>query len=282
MFMVTSDSFQLTTMNTKFLAHPKSLIFGLVSLALTFYSTWVEPTWVDVTIHEVKNSTQVEHIRIVQLSDLHLRSVDKHEALITERLQQLKPDLIVLSGDVIDKADSIPTLALFLKTLGPAYKVAVIGNWEYWGDVDFAALHRTYKKYGVKLLVNEMVTYQIKGRTIDIVGLDDFTAGQPNSIGLAPTTDTSTSILVEHSPGWFDRSAAKLKHIKFDLCISGHTHGGQITLFGLPIWKPRGSGKFSAGFYETSDCPLYVSKGLGTSVLPMRFGARPEIAVFDL
>ncbi len=58
-------------------------------------------------------------------------------------------------------------------------------------------------------------------------------------------------------------------------------HGGQVTLFGLVLYTPPGSGSFEAGFYKTTSCDLYVSKGLGTLVLPFRLGARPEIAVFE-
>jgi predicted MPP superfamily phosphohydrolase len=91
--------------------------------------------------------------------------------------------------------------------------------------------------------------------------------------------------LVQHSPGFFaaKSTGAALPDKAFDLCLSGHTHGGQITLFGWAFGPlPPGSGPFVAGQYETAACPLYVSRGLGTSVLPLRLFARPEIAVFDL
>jgi uncharacterized protein len=88
-------------------------------------------------------------------------------------------------------------------------------------------------------------------------------------------------ILIQHSPGYFEHLSG-IDGGVHDLCLSGHTHGGQITFFGLSIWTPRGSGTFQSGMYETKNCPLYVSRGIGTSVLGARFGARPEVAVFDL
>ena len=66
------------------------------------------------------------------------------------------------------------------------------------------------------------------------------------------------------------------------LCLSGHTHGGQIALAGWAPFRPVGSGRFVAGFYDVPGCRLYVSRGVGTSVLPLRWGAAPEVAVFDL
>ena len=87
-----------------------------------------------------------------------------------------------------------------------------------------------------------------------------------------------------HRVGW-----AKVPHMpdlpvarQNQICLSGHTHGGQVTLFGRPFWTPRGSGRFVAGWYETPSCRLYVSRGVGMSILPIRFGARPEVAVFEL
>jgi len=67
-----------------------------------------------------------------------------------------------------------------------------------------------------------------------------------------------------------------------DLCLDGHTHGGQITLPGLPICTPRGSAEFVRDLHDHEMCQLNVSRGLGTSVLPFRVGARPEIVVFEM
>jgi predicted MPP superfamily phosphohydrolase len=88
--------------------------------------------------------------------------------------------------------------------------------------------------------------------------------------------------VIQHSPGWFRSPDAAAVDTRASLCLAGHTHGGQIALFGLPLWTPRGSGDFVAGRYDLAMCPLYVSRGIGTSIAPVRFGARPEIAVFSL
>lgn len=249
--------------------------------ALLAYSIAIEPNWVEVSVHQV--STDRQKLRVALLSDLHLQGMGRREASIAEHLEKIEPDLIVLSGDVIDKSDAIPVLDRFLKTLGPAHKMAFLGNWEYWADVDLAALRRLYEmQHGVRLLINDAVTYQVRERTVHVVGLDDYTAGQPKLTNRTSNLGPGTTLLVQHSPGWFTRPQAENDKARFDLCFAGHTHGGQITFFGWPIWTPRGSGEFESGFYETANCRLYVSRGLGTSVMPARFGSRPEIAVFDL
>ena len=69
---------------------------------------------------------------------------------------------------------------------------------------------------------------------------------------------------------------------RFDLCLSGHTHGGQIAFWGWAPFRPVGSGRFVTGFYDVPGCRLFVSKGVGTSVLPVRWGVAPEVVVFDL
>ncbi len=119
---------------------------------------------------------------------------------------------------------------------------------------------------------------------VHLVALDDFTAGQPDAQLLTVSQPNESSILIQHSPGFFDQAEVRRRMLsqRFSLCLSGHTHGGQITLSGWAPFRPRGSGQFVGGFYDVPGCRLYVSRGLGTSVLPFRWGSAPEIAVFDL
>lgn len=82
-------------------------------------------------------------------------------------------------------------------------------------------------------------------------------------------------LLLQHSPGFFETAAADGD--TFRLSLSGHTHGGQITLLGWAPWTPPGSGSFVAGEYTTRFGRLYVTRGVGTSLIPLRFGARSEV-----
>lgn len=244
-------------------------------LGLVLYAGWVEPRWIEVTRTLISRSGS-SRVVAVQLSDLHLSEIGARERRILEVVGQLSPDLVILSGDVIDRPETLPVLTQFLRQLAGRHKFAVLGNWEYWSDLDLPSLQQLYKAHSVNLLVNEAAVVQVGGTRVGIIGLDDYTAGQPSAPSL-PKVDIS--IWVQHSPGYFD-TASQLP--RADLCLSGHTHGGQLTLFGQAIWRPPGSGRFVGGWYDLPQCHLFVSRGLGTSLLDARLGARPEVAVFDL
>jgi predicted MPP superfamily phosphohydrolase len=112
------------------------------------YAWLVEPDWVHVTRHTlVEPGLRQKPMRIVQLSDLHLNAVARREQSVAQKVRELAPDLIVLSGDVIDRADRLDVLDEFLSLIGPAQKVAVLGNWEHWSRTDLKALVRQLRGF---------------------------------------------------------------------------------------------------------------------------------------
>ena len=252
--------------------------------ALAVYALNVEPDWVEVTTHTI-GAGQADHppgpIRIIQISDLHLRRFSDREVRLAQTIRDLRPGAIVFTGDIIDRAENLALLESFLAALGPTPQVAVLGNWEYWSAVDLQRLRRIYEAApNSALLVNQRAALTLNGREFEFVGLDDFTAGKPDTRLFRSKTSSSVRVVLQHSPGLFGE--ASLPGNRQDrICLSGHTHGGQVSLFGRPFWTPTGSGSFVAGWYETPSCRLYVSRGVGMSILPIRFGARPEVAVFE-
>ena len=258
-----------------------------VGLLLGAAVAWVlpaEPEF-EVTHHDMRGASQAPAFRVVQLSDLHLQHFDKTEQDIVAQVLALKPDLVVLSGDVIDRADALPVLQSFLQALAGLSVVVVPGNWEHWSGVDFKALATVLAdRPAGRFLLNQRQTYLARDRKVHVIGLDDFTAGQPDAQMLTAAGSNDVHILVQHSPGFFDvdEVTRRMGTQRFTLCLSGHTHGGQVTLGGWAPFRPVGSGRFVAGFYDVPGCRLYVSKGLGTSVLPVRWGPKAEVAVFDL
>jgi len=253
--------------------------------ALAVYALNVEPDWVEVTTHTI-GAGQADRppgpIRIVQISDLHLRRFSDREVRLAQTIRDLRPGAIVFTGDIIDRAEGLALLESFLTALGPTPRVAVLGNWEYWTKVDLNRLRAIYESAPQSsLLVNQKATVEIRGREIEFIGLDDFTAGKPDTRLLRPQTSSVVRVVLQHSPGLYEEPELPTARPN-QICLSGHTHGGQVTLFGRPFWTPRGSGRFVAGWYETPSCRLYVSRGVGMSILPIRFGARPEVAVFEL
>ena len=259
----------------------------MATLALAAAVAWVlrgEPEF-EVTHHDLRGAPQVPAFRVVQLSDLHLQRFGTTEKAVVARVLALQPDLVVLSGDAIDRADALPLLQSFLHALGQLTVVAVPGNWEHWSGVDIKALGAVLAdRPAGHFLLNQRQSLVSKGRTVHVVGLDDFTAGHPDAQMLFDAGSGDVRILVQHSPGFFDvgEVARRMEKQRFSLCLSGHTHGGQISFAGWAPFRPVGSGRFVAGFYGVPGCRLYVSKGLGTSVLPVRWGPKAEVAVFDL
>lgn len=248
-------------------------------------AVYVEPARLEVLQHDLRVDQQRPGLRVVQLSDLHLQTLDAHSLAVVRQVQTLRPDLVVLSGDMIDRSEALPVLAAFLQALGPVRTVAVPGNWEHWSEVDFVALQTLFQsRPDGRLLLNERWSFNHAGRTVEVIGLDDFTAGHPDLQLLSPDGGADVSLLVQHSPGFFDKVEVgqRMQMSRFDLCLSGHTHGGQIAFWGWAPFRPVGSGRFVTGFYDVPGCRLFVSKGVGTSVLPVRWGVAPEVVVFDL
>lgn len=246
------------------------------------YGGFVEPRWIEVTYSSLNVGLYGKTIKLAQLSDLHISKIGTTERKTLEHIKMLQPQIILLSGDVIDRHDSLPVLKSFLTQLPPAIKVAILGNWEHWSGVDLKALAALYAENDVTLLINQCASLSLEGIRLSIAGFDDYTAGQPDVDRALRSCNREDSIIIaEHSPGLFDEPPSP-DMPKPAFSLAGHTHGGQLAVGSKAIFTPPGSGRFVAGWYQTAWGDLYVSKGVGTSVIPMRIGARPEIAVFEI
>jgi uncharacterized protein len=249
-----------------------ALATSTLGALLTIYAVLVEPVWIEVTHHEVVLGLS-RALTVAQLSDLHVENFGRREKKLLTLLKQENPDVIVLTGDLItDKAD-YASLAKFLKELhAPLGVWGVQGNWDLWKgppSPDF------FEKLHVQWLVN-----RAKPLTTDlwILGFDDET-GKPAPRGtLAQVPIGVRSLALFHSPQFFDVISSRI-----DLALAGHTHAGQVRLPWMgPLWLPYGSGRFVEGWYGSPRGKLYVSRGVGTSVLPIRFNCRPEVPIFHL
>jgi predicted MPP superfamily phosphohydrolase len=262
----------------KFTTTRALLLAILIAASLLVFATAFVPGDFEVTTHDVGAGSQ-SRVRVVQISDLHIQQFGERESRLVQTIRDLQPDVIALTGDIIDDPENQQSLASFLGALEPVPRVAVLGNWEYWSGVDIGWLRKIYESSpNSHLLINQTTNIAIKSREFKFVGLDDFTAGKPRTSLIQRPTTAPTTIVLQHSPGLFHRTSGTSKD---QICLSGHTHGGQVTFFGRALWTPPGSGDFLAGWYATAECRLYVSRGIGTSILPIRLGAHPEIAVFD-
>ncbi|HET7459745.1 MAG TPA: metallophosphoesterase [Longimicrobium sp.] len=273
---------------------------GAVGAAAATYGTLIEPRRLEVTRHVIGTRTADarEPLVLAQVTDLHIHGIRHVHHAIAARLAEIRPHAILFTGDSVDDAADLPVFAGFLRLLDPRTpKYAILGNWEHWGGVDRGELGNLYARHGGRLLVNETVVHAHAGRRLGITGLDDMVGGTPELRGaLTGAEPADARLLLAHSPGYRDRLAGdaapgfvadarvsggvEAQPAEFRAMLSGHTHGGQVALFGWAPLLPPGSAGYVRGWFRGGGkVPLYVSRGIGESVLPVRLGSLPELAI---
>lgn len=277
----------------------RSFLKGVLSLSFASllaavggysYARYIEPSLLDETFITIKNSkipTGFNGVKIVQFSDTHLSEFYSLQRLekIVAKINDLEPDLLIFTGDLMDKPNQYDTpekIAPILKTLiAPIGKFAIYGNHDH-GGYGTDIYKEIMINSGFKLLKNDahMITLR-DGSNIQIAGIDDLILGQPNyKKTLSKLNPNLFSILLVHEPD----AAIHSKDYPIDLQLSGHSHGGQIQLpFYGPLITPPFASIYPEGMYDvTNKMKLYVNRGLGMTRLPFRFFCKPEITVFTL
>ena len=247
---------------------------------------WTEKYLIETNKFYLGSATKdTKNITIVQISDLHLRSISYRLTQLINKINKLQPDLILITGDAIDDEKKISLLKDFLKLIDNGIqKAAILGNWEYQAKVDLIELRKIYADNNCNLLINQTIQYSFQNKTISITGIDDYLRGNADfNSAIKNYKKSDYHIILTHCPKYSDDISKQInENTNVDFILSGHTHGGQITLFGYAPNLPHGSGKYIKGWYNNRNPKLYVSKGIGTVVVPIRFGARAEIAIFNL
>lgn len=258
--------------------------FLLAILGLLLDAFWWEKTFIRLRrIYWKKAEKAAKTIRLLQISDVHLQSVGYALRRMARNVLAEKPDLLCFTGDLLDKSNKWEALDEFLALFpNELPKVAILGNWEYWGRVDLARFKTTLAQHNCQLLVNSSAVFDLQGKSLRITGVDDFLAGTPDyAAAEAQYQPADYHIVLNHCPQYTD-TIRQLHQHPIDFILSGHTHGGQITLFGHALKLPPGSGNYVAGWYETPAPPMFVSKGIGTSMISARLGARAEVTLVHL
>ncbi len=243
---------------------------------------------VDVPFRLEGMSPKLDGFTIVQLSDIHIGDYtgEAELAAALDRVALAKPDLIVLTGDLLDRDPKLaPELGRFARRLGELCRrgvVAIPGNHDLFAGVDapMKALHAA----GARVLRNTGTLIGDAGAQFALLGVDDVQGPRFDEPGpdLAaaqrhtPQSRDLPSILLCHNPSYFEEAAGSVQ-----LQMSGHTHGGQINPGIRPAdWLlPHG---WVAGMYEYGGSQLYVNRGFGTVGPPARIGAPPEVTRYIL
>jgi len=260
------------------------IILGVVFLGgFSGYSAW-QIRLERVVLQTMKLPAQMEKLTIAQISDVHLGPMvgERRLARIISLLERAKPDLVVATGDLVDaQMDRLNNLAAMLATLDPPLgKFAVAGNHEFYAGIRQSG--RFLRTAGFNFLRNE--GFSLNG-LISIVGVDDpagkrrypenSVVGKEEKILLADSDPEKFTLLLKHRPRVEEESIGR-----FDLQLSGHTHGGQIFPFNLITRlfysRQRGLHRLDRGSV------LYASRGTGTWGPPMRFLSPPEVTLIEL
>ncbi|RUU12384.1 metallophosphoesterase [Mesorhizobium sp. USDA-HM6] len=284
----------------------------LSMVSLSAYAVGIEPM---LLTHVKRYTLTPPHwpaglkLRVVALADIHACRpwmTPERIASLVEKTNALQPDLILLLGDYVAgmrlvTADvSAPDWASALSELrAPLGVLSILGNHDWWHD--YAAqvagagptvARKALESVGIPVLENDVVRLEKDGHGFWIAGLADQLAIRPSkALGhhgfkglddlngtLAKISDSAPVILLAHEPDIFPKVPWRVS-----LTLSGHTHGGQVRLFGYSPVVPSAFGnRFAYGHVVENDRNLIVSGGLGFSIMPVRFGVRPEILQIDL
>lgn len=223
------------------------------------------------------------NFKIVFISDIHYGDYYLFSRLkrIIKTINDLKPDLIIIGGDYVKNTKKSKYNQLILDELFSELSflrakkgiITVLGNHDYYFRNHIDSFNRKIKDSKMILLKNntyELVSYNDK---ILIHGVDDLEQGKIN-INNLQINNEYLNILISHNPDFFEEY-----EIAYDIGLSGHTHGGQITVFGLyaPITESRYGQKYAKTINKKGDSIIVTSKGLGVGLLPIRFFAPPQI-----
>lgn len=274
----------------------KKMVRLLLIIAILAVFVYLQNNWVVLTELEVVSERlpgNFDGFKIVQLSDLHSKSFGKGQQRLAGIVAGAKPDIIVITGDLVDGRhyDEYASLTLIreVSKIAPVYYIT--GNHEWWSG-KFAGLEIKLKAAGAIVLRNDSRKITAGDQSIYITGLDD-----PESTGSIYSKEgyignklrdtirlqqiDHFSILLSHRPEAFNQ----YKSYGIDLIFSGHAHGGQFRLpFIGGLYAPDQGyiPKYTSGVYKDGNTSMVVSRGLGNSIMPLRLFNRPEITEVTL
>jgi len=223
-----------------------------------------------------------EGLKILQISDVHAGPYMDADRMsrVRDMANRLYPDLIVFTGDQMDRRNSDADLFVrgFSGISAPMGVWGILGNHDHF--IDPGRSEWALEAAGIQPLVNGAVTFERSGASLALVGIEDLQArdGRTPDFSVLEKYPTSFRICLCHQPQGWHQAAAAGAH----LTISGHTHGGQIALTGRNLNVARFSTRYVAGPYRREEAFLYVSRGVGVGALPVRVGAPPEIDLLTL
>jgi len=267
------------------------IIFLLIFFGLGYYMMIFEPQNIQIERHIItlENLPQsFDGTKIVQLSDLHSYWFSSREKKVLEMVEELEPDFVFITGDFVDPATKITdqdlsSVKTFWQELGKSYQGRIFG---VLGNHDPREIKNLLERSEIAILDNENRKIIVNGEFIYLIGVDDPSAGRADlKKAMKGIENEATNILLAHGPEIINQVLGK----RIDLVLVGHTHGGQVNIpfleeLFLEQLKPlsKYGRKYTSGLFKIDNTYLYVNRGIGTSIFPIRFNCPPEITLIEL
>lgn len=223
---------------------------------------------------------KLDGLKIVHLSDTHHSPFTdlKHIERAIKVANRLRPDMFLLTGDYVShERQYIAPVAAVLGGLKAKYGIyACLGNHDHWTDADL--LTDLFRGEGINVLINEGFRFEARGSSFWLCGVDDHMVGKTDvPAALRGSFPDEMKLLLAHNPIIFREAA---RH-GVDLTLSGHTHGGQIKVRD-PEKRILPQRRLKAGLHTRRNSQIYITRGIGTVVVPMRYQCPPEISLLEL
>lgn len=265
----------------------KKIFFILIAAALLLLAyTFIEPYRLEMTSTDIISSdipAAFDGTRIVFVSDIHHGPFFSRERVrgLVETINGINPDIVLLGGDYVHRdAKYIEPCFRELSGLKAGLgKFGVLGNHDHWEGRDLTL--QSMEKAGITAIDNKAQWIYRDGARIRIGGVGDLLGDVQDILPtLEGAEESDFIVLISHSPDYAEQITTR----KIDLVLSGHTHGGQVTLFGMwaPLIPSQYGQKYRSGMIDTGYTKVIVSNGVGTITPPVRFFARPQVNIINL
>lgn len=263
-----------------------AIIATVIILGLVF--AYYENHHLVVTEYDIKRADidqALDGYTIVQISDLHNASFGANNSRLIEKIKLQKPDMVVITGDIVDSGHTNINRAInFCTELGdicPSYYVT--GNHEYWLEPEeYDELMTGIEKTGVKILNNTTVSVNAGETEFALIGLDDRNLRDNTLQSMILALDSDVlNIVLAHEP----QNISSYQTAGADIVITGHAHGGQFRLPGIGGLVAPDQGfnpEYTEGIVRTGNLDMVISRGLGNSFIPIRLFNDPEVVVIKL
>lgn len=223
---------------------------------------------------------KLDGFRIIHLSDIHHSPFTnlEHITRTVKIANRLKPDMFVLTGDYVShETEFIAPVAEALSKLDAEFGThACLGNHDHWTDAD--ELTKCFKRENINILINEGFRMTARDSSFWLAGVDDYMVGKTDvPASLRGSFPDEMKMLLAHNPVII-RQAARFG---IDLMFSGHTHGGQVKVRDSKN-KLFARRKLTSGLHRRKNTQIYITRGIGTVVLPVRYQCPPEISLIEL